>query len=350
MTGFEQRLRARALAAGFGRGDRIVVGFSGGRDSLALAASLQRVAESIAVEPMLIHVDHRLRPTSHVEAERAEALAHALGAECHVAPLTSSPRGLHPGAGVEEAARRERYRVLLTFAMENAATAVATAHHQRDQAETVLLHLLRGGGVHGAAAMGERAPWPFPAPTATHDISQKRLPVWLWRPLLQEPRQAIEAYVATLGLEPVEDPSNEDVAVRRNALRHNVLPLLERLAPGATAALARYASLAAEDDIVLDGIAASLVANAAQPDGSIAVATLRDEPAALQRRAIRLWLREATGLSEFSANRTDAVLDLIIANRGNRAVEIGEGWTVGRERGMLHATKGGGGTARGGEA
>ena len=105
--------------------------------------------------------------------------------------------------------------------------------------------------------------------------------------MLQESRQAIEEYVAALGLQPVEDPSNEDVTLRRNALRHEVLPQLERLVPGATAALARYASLAAEDDLVLDGLATSLRAGATRSDGTLAVAALRDEPIALQRRAVR---------------------------------------------------------------
>src|SRR5215211_2344568 len=122
------------------------------------------------------------------------------------------------------------------------------AHHQEDQAETVLLHLLRGGGVHGAAGMAERSPMPFPRPEPPGDISHQNVDnePWLWRPLLSEPRDVIEAYVAKLGLVPVEDPSNDDTTLRRNVMRLEVLPVLEAHFPGAAAALARYADLAAE--------------------------------------------------------------------------------------------------------
>ena len=115
MVGFEQRccanVRPRPVC---GRGDRIVVGFSGGRDSLALAAALRRVSEATGIEPVLVHVDHRLRPSSAAEAEQVVALAECAGAGVPAwRPLTSPPRDVHPGVGLEEAARRERYRILL---------------------------------------------------------------------------------------------------------------------------------------------------------------------------------------------------------------------------------------------
>jgi len=332
---------ARARDAGFTRHDRIVVGFSGGRDSLALAAALRWVQASLSVEPVLVHVDHRLRASSAEEAMRAASLANSLELELQIVAVSRTPTETHPGVGVEEAARRERYRSLFTVAERFGARAVATAHHRRDQAETVLLHLLRGSGVHGAAGMAERSPSPVPVTASSCDISLEHLDdePWLWRPLLTEPREVIESYVAKLGLSPIEDPSNDDVVLRRNALRHEVLPALESHVPGAEAALARYATLAAEDDRVLDAIALGLLGEGVDPGGRLAAALLRAQTPAIQRRVIRCWLARAMDTCMLSAERTDAVLLLAQFGRGGATLEIGEGWTVRLERGMLRAER-----------
>ena len=339
--GFQQRLLARARAAGFAAGDRIVVGFSGGRDSLALAGGLRRVQASVGVEPVLVHVDHRLRPSSSDEAEQAAALAASLSLEFEALSIETRPTVTHTGVGVEEAARRERYRSLFAAAARCGARAVATAHHRDDQAETVLLHLLRGGGVHGAAGMAERSPSPFPACGPARDISQERGlgSLWLWRPLLSESRDALAAYVATLDLTPVEDPSNSDVALRRNAVRHEVLPVLETHFPGAGAALARYAALAAEDDRGLQALALAALREGVDPGGRLAVTSLRAQPLAIQRRMVRGWLEDATDSSWLSAERTEAVLLLARSGGGGAVIEIGEGWTVCREHGMLRTER-----------
>jgi tRNA(Ile)-lysidine synthase len=339
--GFEQRLLARARDAGFKSHDRIVVGFSGGRDSLALAAALRWVQTSLGVEPVLVHVDHRLRASSAEEAVSAARLADSLDLELQIVAVSRRPTEVHPGVGVEEAARRERYRSLFAVVERCGARAVATAHHRRDQAETVLLHLLRGSGVHGAAGMAERSPSPVPATAPSYDISREHLEgePWLWRPLLTEPREVIESYVARLGLSPVEDPSNDDPVLRRNALRHEVLPLLEVHVPGAEAALARYANMAAEDDRALEAIALTLLIEGVDPGGRLATALLLAQTPAIQRRVVRRWLARATDVSMLSAERTNAVLLLSQSGRGGATLEIGEGWTVRLERGMLRAER-----------
>jgi tRNA(Ile)-lysidine synthase len=268
---------------------------------------------------------------------RAAELAASLKLEFQAVSVSAPPTDVHSGVGVEEAARRERYRWLFEVAARCGARAVATAHHRGDQAETVLLHLLRGSGVHGAGAMGERSASPFPDPGSPRDISPENQGnmTWLWRPLLAEPREVIEAYVATLGLAPVEDPSNSDTALRRNALRHDVIPVLETHFPGAASALARYAALAAEDDRALQALALPVMRAGVDPGGRLAAASLRGQPPAIQRRVIRGWLEEATNANWLSAERTDAVLLLAQSTHSGPALEIGEGWTVRLERGML---------------
>jgi tRNA(Ile)-lysidine synthase len=195
--------------------------------------------------------------------------------------------------------------------------------------------------VHGAAGMAERSPSPFPVPCSPRDISPEHLITqpWLWRPLLNEPREVIEAYVAKLGLSPIEDPSNADTTLRRNALRHEVLPVLESFVPGAEAALARYAALAAEDDRALEAIAVRLLGEGVDPGGRLAAALVRAQSLAIQRRVIRRWLATTTDLSSLSAERTDAILLLAQSRSGGKALEIGEGWTVRLERGKLRAER-----------
>jgi tRNA(Ile)-lysidine synthase len=333
--GFEQRLLARARRAGLAQGDRLLVGFSGGRDSLALAAALRRVQAVLGIEPTLVHVDHRLRATSGDDARRVSALATALGLAVRVRAVPEVPTEVHPGVGIEEAARRERYRILCAEASALGVRAVATAHQRSDQAETVLLHLLRGGGVHGAAAMSE---WSrLRATAAAKDISPDD-GTWLWRPFLDESRAEIDAYLGKWGLSPIDDPSNADLTLRRNALRLEVLPLLEARFAGATAALARYASLAAEDDRLLEELAEVARADCVDPGGLLDAARLNGLPLALRRRVIRQWLGQMTGSTSFTAERTEAMLELAQRKTGGR-VEIGEGWTVHRQRGMLRVER-----------
>jgi tRNA(Ile)-lysidine synthase TilS/MesJ len=190
-------------------------------------------------------------------------------------------------------------------------------------------------------AMAERSAPPIPDADFPRDISRENQgePAWLWRPLLSEPREVIEDYVAKLGLAPIEDPSNSDTALRRNALRHDVLPVLEAHFPGAATALVRYAALAGEDDRALQALALPILRDGVDPGGRLAAASLRTQSLAIQRRVIRGWLEEATNANWLSAERTDAVLLLAQSGRGGAALEIGEGWTVCLERGMLRVER-----------
>ena len=137
--------------------DRIVVGFSGGRDSLALAAALRWVQASLGVEPCSSTSTTGYERHPAMKQREPRTLADSLDLAFQAVAVLTSLTAIHSGVGVEEAARRERYRRLFAAAARCGARAVAMAHHRGDQAETVLLHLLRGCGVHGAVAMAERS-------------------------------------------------------------------------------------------------------------------------------------------------------------------------------------------------
>ena len=141
--------------------ERIVIGFSGGNDSTALALILIGLGPLIDSDVELLHVDHRMRPASGDDAAAALQLANDLGSSASIVTAVELPETTYPGVGPEEAARRVRFVSLATFA--GSGGVVALAHHAGDQSETVLLHLLRGSGAEGIGGIAEletmRVPW-----------------------------------------------------------------------------------------------------------------------------------------------------------------------------------------------
>lgn len=333
-VGLEQRLLARFRGAGISLKAPLIVAFSGGPDSLALAAALTHVRAVTGLPLLLVHVDHRLRDTSGADAEAAIALAKQITIDIVVSRVPVPPREAHPGAGLEEAARRERYRILRDEANRVGASFVATGHHREDQAETVLLHLLRGSGLHGAAGMSEMADLPS---SRLSDISHvvETAPLQLWRPFLGEPRAQILTYLEERHLTPLFDPSNDDLSLRRNVLRHRVLPELDIAFPGASAALARFAVLASEEDQFLETLVNRAVPLAIDPENGMRLAALAEAPRTLQRRMLRRWLVDATGETTISAERVEAVLRWADAAAMPGKIELPGDWWVRRNQEWL---------------
>ena len=242
----------KAVATGlFPRAERLLVACSGGADSVALAAAVARHG----APPMAIgHVDHGLRPESAGEAEQVRALAGKLGVPFFLERLQGfSTRE----AGLEAAAREGRYAALARLAAQARAPVVATAHTRRDQAETLLLRLIRGAGPGALAGVRRR-----------RELAPG---IALVRPLLEVPRSATEAYCAEQGLAYVDDPHNSDPARMRARLRA-LWPQLLELNPRLEEALAGAAQLFADEDELLTELAAA--------------ADLRNAHPALQRRAL----------------------------------------------------------------
>jgi tRNA(Ile)-lysidine synthase len=259
-----------------------------------------------------------------VEAEQVRASGEQLGVEVAVHRIESGRLAAHQGLGREEALRRERYLAFADAVRSGGFDVVALAHHQRDQAETVLLHLLRGAGLRGAGGMRTvssiSVPW--------WDTAGEPLDIKLWRPFLAEPVDEVRAYATGLEVPIVEDESNVDASYRRNAIRHEVLPVLEGVAPGSTINLARFAGLAAADDDLLESLASEVLAGLADAS-RLTREVLLGAPLALRRRVVHSWLREHVppGL-EVSLNRIEEVTRAIEVKGPERVIQIGEGVSV----------------------
>ncbi len=320
--GLVQRVRRRFRQLQWPGGAEVLVGFSGGADSLALLTALSVLQRQGALRLCAIHVDHRLHQSSSGEAVVARGVAERLGVECVVVAVDPAKFAGHHGVGVEEAARRERYRLFADVLAERQSAGVALGHHQRDQAETVLLHLARGAGLNGAAGMS--ALTRIEVPWWSKGGAGYRSPrvIQVWRPLLDEPVEAVRGFASSLGLPIVDDPSNDDLALRRNAIRHEVLPALERAIPGATAGLARFAALAAEDDIELER-QAIVVWDQCLVEGGLRRSALARLPIAVRRRVVRRWVLREAPASELPLDRVEALLRVAERPGGRRTVELG---------------------------
>jgi tRNA(Ile)-lysidine synthase len=275
----------------FGPADRVLVALSAGPDSTALLAALAALRDAGEVAAVFaLHVDHGLRPGDD-DAACAEAACARVGV-----PLERVKVEVGPG-NVQAAARRARYAALLEGAERVGATRIATGHTRTDQAETVLLRLLRGAGARGLAG-----------------IPPRRGPYV--RPLLDRSRAEGIRFLERLSLEWRDDPTNATPRYARNRVRLALWPVVLALAPAAERALARAADLAREDERALSRRAREIAGR----DTSVAVAALAPEPAAVRRRVVRRLWRNATGRTAgLEVKHVEAALALARRGRPGKA-------------------------------
>ena len=261
---------------------------SGGADSVALL--VLACAANLSITAW--HVDHGLRDNSHTEAALVEQLATQLGAQ-----FESRTVPVEQGANTEARAREARYGVL--------PQGVMTGHTADDQAETILINLLRGSGTRGLAGM---------QPTSQ-------------RPLLNIRRSETHALCSALRISVFNDPSNDDERFQRNRIRHEVLPLLESLAKrDLVPVLTRQADVLRDDDDLLNELASAL-----DPTDALALAVA---PIALSRRVIRSWLTNPLVPDSATVERV-----LEVARGNTLACDIGLGRQVRRSQQRLRITE-----------
>ncbi len=287
MAALPQAVARQVTDAGLS-GARLLVAVSGGPDSMALLHALHCLGDSHGLDLHVAHVDHGLRPSSAQDAEFVRHTAASLGLPCTVASVDVPQR--RDGSFSEAAARNARYRALAEIAAHEGAAAVALGHTLDDQAETALLHAVRGAGLPGLRAM-----------TPVSDLRVAGgATVRLFRPLLGLRRAETQAYCASVGLTPVHDESNDDTHIPRNLVRLEVVPLLERLNPRAVEALARMAETAGG---AMDFMEAAL--DAVWPE----LAAESGDGVALDRRRLTALYRALRGLAVLRAHRDAAVTD-----------------------------------------
>jgi tRNA(Ile)-lysidine synthase len=314
----ELRRSAARLPDVFAPGTRLVVGFSGGQDSTCLLHALSH--SRLELEIIAAHVDHGLRPESAADAQRVADLAQAIGVPIEVQRVeVAAYRKNLPGWSAQQAARAARYHALAAVAQKQSAAAVLVAHTADDQAETVLMNLLRGAGLAGMAAMRmdetiDLARLGPPLPERSGTVRPVR--VRLARPLLRVARSVTLAYCTESGLSVVEDASNQSRVYTRNRVRLDLLPALERFNPAVRSVLARTADLASDDLAALDAVVGELHARLAsrpEPDTlEYSLGLWRAQPRALQRRLLRYGLDALLGgVVDVHASPIDDALDVL---------------------------------------
>lgn len=301
----------------------VVVGVSGGADSTTLLLALDELIrnDKLQLELVVAHLDHGLRKSSAADARWVTQLAKELGYKVVIGKAQLKTPAGEPVANLEQAARLKRYDFLLRTANRNKAEVVLTAHTLDDQAETVLLRLLRGSAAEGLS--GTLAVRPI----------KDGSPVKLARPLVSWARRSdTEEYCRILGVEFRVDEMNDDETFSRVRIRKQLLPLMESFNNRIVEALGRTASLLGEDATALSDQAGELLKLATggqdQPGNSetkmpaLNVKVLLQSPAAVRRRALRQWLADGRGnLNRLEMSHLLAV-EKLLTGRGGSIVEL----------------------------
>ncbi|MGH9943119.1 MAG: tRNA lysidine(34) synthetase TilS [Pyrinomonadaceae bacterium] len=314
-------------------GEPSVIAVSGGADSCALLLALDELTKAgrFGWKLTVAHLDHGLRGEAGAgDAIWVGELAEGLGYECVAARASVAERAGATGDNLEQAARGARYEFLARAARASGARFVLTGHTLDDQAETVLLALLRGSGAEGLGGMSPVRPL-----DELDDVK-------LVRPLLGWARRAeTESYCRARGVKPRADAMNEDESFKRVRVRRQLVPLLESFNPRAVEAVARAAELLRGDAAALEEQAATLLAvvGDAKPGNSsvsLGVEVLRGANVAVRRRALRLWLKRSRGsLRRVELAHVLAVERLLEGERGGRVAELPGGCVVERRLGRL---------------
>lgn len=287
---------------------RLVLGLSGGLDSMVLLEVLRRLAGPLDFRLSCVHVNHNISPNARRWAAfcARRCKRHKIALAVHEVDVEA-----YRAEGMEAAARRARYEI---YARQTDADFIVLAQHLDDQAETLLLQLLRGAGVKGGAAM------PLLREQDSDKKARSARAAAILRPMLAVSRHEIEAYAKANKLKWVEDESNADTSHDRNFLRHKVLPVIERAFPGYRATLARAARHLAEADEVLSELARADARQIALGN-KLPVAGLKRLGAARAKNLLR-WLLRQYGAVLPEADRLEEALRQLVHARDDAGVRV----------------------------
>lgn len=326
MDGGAQNHLIDAVAGAIGRAvvapDALVlVAVSGGPDSVALLHALIELRARFGFRIAAAHLNHRLRG---VESDRDEAFVRELCAHLGVSLVVERVAGLDLAmANLEEAAREVRHDFLRRTAARLGASHIALGHHRGDQAETVVMRMLRGTGIAGLGAMDE---------------SGRSLII---RPLLSLGREEILRYLNAIGARFVEDSSNSSTAILRNKIRHRLMPVLESdFGPGVERHLAELATEMRTVDAFLTHEAAERLSALRLEGGGIDLAAFARLDAALRPRVLRAFIAERIGgLRGIERAHLDAIGELACAGSPSGEITLPGGWRAERDYSRLSLTR-----------
>jgi len=294
-----------------------LLGFSGGMDSHVLLYALAVLGERLPVPIRAIHVDHGLQAESGAWTGHCESVCRSLNI-----PLETFSLQLKPvrGESLEAIAREARYGLLAREIRPG--EMLLTAHHQDDQAETLLLQLLRGAGLSGLAAM----------PELTRFAKGMHA-----RPLLDSTRDELARYATENGLQWIEDVSNQDTEFDRNYLRHQVVPLLKARWPAMSRTLSRSAGHCAEADRLIEALLSRKMEQIYDPaDGTLRVSALNVLPADQLAALLRLWIRQRGYTLPGSANLARIIAEALNARQDGNPLVSWSGAEVRRYQDRLY--------------
>jgi tRNA(Ile)-lysidine synthase len=320
-------------------GDRVGVAVSGGADSVALLRLLLELRKEVGIVLSVVHFNHKLRGAESDQDERfvAElAQRHKLELRCQSGDVAAHAAEKH--LSLETAAREMRYRYFQGLLSEGGLNRIATGHTLDDQAETVLLKIVRGAGGRGLAGIYPRLKVSSSRLSAFSFQQTPHAEASVVRPLLGTKRRELEIYLLALGQTWREDKSNRDLRHMRNRVRHGILPRLERyLNPAVREAFAETAEIARSEEEYWEKEVARvlpLVWHAKDAGATLSLSVLADFPLALKRRVVRA-ASESLGMG-LDFHHVEEVLVLGSAHVGPaKSTMLPDGWVVLRNKGEL---------------
>lgn len=307
-------------------GDRVGAAVSGGADSVALLRLLIELRKELGIVLCVVHFNHKLRGVdSDADEEFVAELAqrHKLELHCESADVAAHAAKKH--LSLETAAREVRYEFFRRLLKEGRLSRIATAHTLDDQAETVLLRIIRGAGTRGLAGI-----YPQLSVGSSRLPALSSQPPAIVRPLLSVKRKELETYLTAIHQSWREDASNRDLRHARNRVRHGILPRLERnLNPAAREALAEAAEIARAEEEYWEREVARVLPEPVKP--TIKTAILQNLPLALQRRVVRS-VAESLGIRpEF--RHVEEILELAFGHA--KSATLPKGWVISRRKDEL---------------
>lgn len=268
------------------------IGYSGGMDSHVLLALCASAQKALSLNIKVIHVHHGLSEHADAWSQHCRDICKTLGLEYHEQKIQLN---IDAGESLEEQARIKRYQALAGYLASG--DYLLTAHHQDDQAETVLIQLLRGAGPKGLAAMPSIKPFV----NGFHA-----------RPLLAFPRSELHEFARANNLQWIEDESNQNTQLSRNYIRHDIMPLLKKQWPGALSAITRSADHCAETQSIVDEYAQALLATVTGSKPQLlSVSKLLTLDNSKKRLVLRGWISKS-GYSIPNTKKLNTILDSVL--------------------------------------